>query len=91
MRVYGDFQFRNNPIACLHNIFLEVESVKVYHFQERERSVEAVPWHKNRAKGNFSCLNKNPVQYVIRYSVWFLRRSENNPVYCALVSVVEGN
>ena len=67
MRVYPDFQFRNNPIACLHNIFLEVESVKVYHFQERKRSVEAVPWHKNRAKGNFSCLNKNPVQLFIRY------------------------
>ena len=70
MRVYRDFQFRNNPIACLHNIFLEVESVKVYHFHERERSVEAVPWHKNRAKGNFSCLNKNPVQLFIRYGFW---------------------
>ena len=33
MRVYWDFQFRNDPIACLHYIFLEVESLKVYYSQ----------------------------------------------------------
>ena len=75
--VYRDFQIRNDPIACLHYIFLEVESVKVYHFQDRGRSVEEVPWHQKRAKGNLSCLNKTPV-YGIRYPVWFLRRDENN-------------
>ena len=88
MRVYWDFQFRNDPIACLHYIFLEVESLKLYYPQEL--SVEAVPRHKNRPKDNFSCLNKKPVRYGIRYPVWFLRRDESKPVYCALVSVVEG-
>lgn len=71
MPVYRDFQFPNDLIACLHNIFLEVESVKVYHFQEQERSVEAVPRHKNRVKDNLSCLNKKPVQYGNWYPVWF--------------------
>ena len=61
--------------------------------KERQHSAEAVPRHKNGAKGNFSCLNQKPVQYGIRYPVsgiryplWFLRRNDN-PVYCALVSV----
>ena len=78
---------------CLFTLHLSWSRIGESGFQERQHSAEAVPRHKNGAKGNSSCLNLKPVQYGIRYPVsgirypvWFLRRNDN-PVYCALVSV----